>query len=122
MRDVEKLIVKLSFFIKFKVKEENKRKEKKKKKVFDNESSENDGKCILSQIDYFVMFQQNFIYQYIYVKYCIGYDYIYIFMFIQCVFYFVLVDFDREKFSVLGILILVGSDYIEEKLEKSQVF
>lgn len=48
MRDVEKLIVKLSFFIKFKVKEENKRKEKKKKKVFDNESSENDGKFIFS--------------------------------------------------------------------------
>lgn len=63
MRDVEKLIVKLSFFIKFKVKEENKRKEKKKKKVFDNESSENDGKCIFSQIDCFVLFYQKFIYQ-----------------------------------------------------------
>lgn len=56
MRDVEKPTAKLSFSIKPKAKEENKRKEKKKKKVFDNESSENDGKCIFCQIDYPVLF------------------------------------------------------------------
>lgn len=56
MRDVEKPTAKLSFSIKPKAKEENKRKEKKKKKVFDNESSENDGKFLFSQIDYPVMF------------------------------------------------------------------
>lgn len=44
--------------------------------------------------------------------------YIYIYVYLVC-FLFDLVDFDREKFSVLGILILVGSDYIEDKLEKS---
>lgn len=44
--------------------------------------------------------------------------YIYIYVYLVC-FLFDLVDFDREKFSVSGILILVGSDYIEEKLEKS---
>uniref|UniRef100_K1P9A5 Splicing factor, arginine/serine-rich 8 n=1 Tax=Magallana gigas TaxID=29159 RepID=K1P9A5_MAGGI len=51
MRDVEKPTAKLSFSIKPKAKEENKRKEKKKKKVFDNESSENDGKCIFTDSD-----------------------------------------------------------------------
>lgn len=44
--------------------------------------------------------------------------YIYIYVYLVC-FLFDLVDFDREKFSVSGILILVGSDYIEEKSEKS---
>lgn len=44
--------------------------------------------------------------------------YIYIYVYLVC-FLFDLVDFDREKFSVSGILILVGSDYIEDKLEKS---
>lgn len=57
------------------------------------------------------------------MKYCIGYDYIYIkklyiYVYLVC-FLFDLVDFDREKFSVSGILILVGSDYIEDKSEKS---
>lgn len=44
---------------------------------------------------------------------------IYIYLCLFSVFLFDLVDFDREKFSVSGILILVGSDYIEDKLEKS---